>query len=134
MTYYQYHATFALTVRNTKQRLSNRLLPTMCCWREFWVIDDSVTRLYQMQKNKQQSYPTFKVRQHAFGGRVANSRGPNSRGAIGLRVSIFLFSFLFSLFSLCLNNWHETYERDRPVSLCLIFIVAICIVGVMLVP
>ena len=34
-----------------------------------------------MQKNEQQSYPTFKVRQHAFGGRVANSRGPNSRGA-----------------------------------------------------
>ena len=78
MTYYQYLAAFTLTVRNTKQRLSNRLLPTMCRWREFWVIDDSVTMLYRIQKNKQQSYPTFKVRQQAFGGRVANSRGPNS--------------------------------------------------------
>ena len=81
MTYYQYLAAFTLTVRNTKQRLRNRLLPTMCRWREFWVIDDSVTMLYRIQKNKQQSYPTFKVRQQAFGGRVANSRGPNSRGA-----------------------------------------------------
>ena len=80
MTYYQYLAAFTLTVRNTKQRLSNRLIPTMSRWREFWVIDGSVTRLYQMRKNEQQSYPTFKVRQHAFGGRVANSRGPNSRG------------------------------------------------------
>ena len=49
----------------------------------------------------------------------------------------FAFQFFFSLFSLCLTNrheTHETYERDRSVSLCLIFIVAICIVGVMLVP
>ena len=50
MTYYQYLAAFTLTVRNTKQRLRNRLLPTMCRWREFWVIDDSVTMLYQIQK------------------------------------------------------------------------------------
>ena len=50
MTYYQYLAAFTLTVRNTKQRLSNRLIPTMSRWREFWVIDDSATKLYQMQK------------------------------------------------------------------------------------